>query len=489
LPDAPVPPAEQGTRLAALAITLRRRSPWEAMDLGLTMLQRWWRAVYAPHSIVSLVVMGCAIGVGWALQRPWLALLLVWWLKPVYDRAILHVLSRAVFGELQGTRSVLAAAGTWLRTGLVPGLAVRLVWFDLARSFNLPVRQLEGQSGRGARERRAVLSRRTQSYAVWLTVVCFCIEVLVIYNSIDLLGQLFLPATAAEGKGFREVVFGGEGLHEVFTFADVLAYAATVWFFEPFYVAAGFGLYLNRRTLLEGWDIEMALRRIAERHAVAATVIAVAVATVFMPSTGYSQEKNPKQEIAEVLKAKEFGYHREVERWQPKKKEAQPDARSGEGRSGWLAVGYAIAKAAEVLLWIAAGALIAYALWWAARMLPRQSIANTQPYRPPPALFGMELAPETLPPDISATAAALAREGRLREALSLLYRGALSELVHKRGVRLLVSHTEGDVLRLSGEMPYLRDLIDAWGRCAYARRMPPSPEVQRLADHYKAAFA
>jgi hypothetical protein len=90
---------------------------------------------------------------------------------------------------------------------------------------------------------------------------------------------------------------------------------------------------------------------------------------------------------------------------------------------------------------------------------------------------------------VGAAAAALARAGRLREALSLLYRGALSELVHKRGVQLLVSHTEGDVLRLSGEMPYLRSLIDAWRSCAYARRMPPSPAVERLADDYKAAFA
>ena len=64
---------------------------------------------------------------------------------------------------------------------------------------------------------------------------------------------------------------------------------------------------------------------------------------------------------------------------------------------------------------------------------------------------------KTLPPDVGAAAAALARAGRLREALSLLYRGALSELVHRRGVRLLASHTEGDVLRLSGEMPYLRE--------------------------------
>jgi len=480
-----VPPAEQRTRVAALAIALRRRSPWEAMDLGLTMLQRWWRAVYAPHSIVSLLVMGTAIGVGWILERPWLALLLLWWLKPVYDRAILHVLSRAVFGELPDTRSVLASAGAWLRTGLVPALAIRLVWFDLARSFNLPVRQLEGQSGRGARERRAVLSRRTQSYAVWLTLVCFCVEVLVIYNSISLLAGLFLPASAAEGKSFREVVFGGESLQEVIAFDDVFAYAATVWFFEPFYVAAGFALYLNRRTLLEGWDIEMALRRIAERHAVVALML-VFVLGAALPATGYSQEKNPKQAIAEVLKAKEFGYHREVERWQPKKKDEEPRR---EGGRGWLAVGYAIAKAAEVLLWIAAGALIAYALWWAARMLPRHGIARAEPYRPPPALFGMELAPETLPPDVGAAAAALAHAGRLREALSLLYRGALSELVHKRGVQLLPSHTEGDVLRLSGEMPFVEKLIDSWRGCAYARRMLPAADVERLANDYKAAFA
>jgi hypothetical protein len=449
------------------------------------MLQRWWRAVYAPHSIIVLVVMGPAIGIGWALERPWLALLLVWWLKPVYDRAILHVLSRAVFGDLQGTRAVLASANRWLRTGLVPALAIRLVWFDLTRSFSLPVRQLEGQSGRGARERRAVLSRRTQSYAIWLTLVCFCVEVLVIYNSIGLLAGLFLPASAAEGKTFREVVFGGESLRDVFTFGEVLAYAATVWFFEPFYVAAGFGLYLNRRTLLEGWDIELALRRIAERHAVAALMVFFVLGTA-LPATGYAQEKNPKQEIVEVLKAKEFGYYREIERWQPRKKDDEQPQR--EGRPGWLGVGYALAKAAEVLMWIAAGALIAYALWWAARLLPRSGLAPAEPYRPPAALFGMELAPETLPPDVGAAAAALARAGRLREALSLLYRGALSELVHKRGVQLLPSHTEGEVVKLAN-LPYFASLVNSWLNCAYARRAPAAAEVERLANDYKAAFA
>jgi hypothetical protein len=101
----------------------------------------------------------------------------------------------------------------------------------------------------------------------------------------------------------------------------------------------------------------------------------------------------------------------------------------------------------------------------------------------------MDIAPEKLPPDVGAAAAALAREGRLREALGLLYRGALSELVHSRGVRLLSSHTEGDVLRLSGDISYVQKLINAWQGCAYARRAPAAAEVERLAAEYGKAFA
>ena len=39
------------------------------------------------------------------------------------------------------------------------------------------------------------------------------------------------------------------------------AYALVVMFLEPFYVAAGFALYLNRRVELEAWDVEQELRR------------------------------------------------------------------------------------------------------------------------------------------------------------------------------------------------------------------------------------
>jgi hypothetical protein len=200
-------------------------------------------------------------------------------------------------------------------------------------------------------------------------------------------------------------------------------------------------------------------------------------------------QKNPKEEIREVLKAKEFGYERDAMRWQQRNPSEKKSERSE--REGWGGFGYALARGIEVLLWILAGAVLTYALWFLARMLPRGREPAPEPYRPPPALFGMDLAPETLPADVAAAAAALAREGKLREALGLLYRGSLSSLVHKRGVRLMASHTEAEVLLLAGGEvhSYMSQLVDAWRQCAYAQRKPAATDIERLAQGYRVSFA
>jgi hypothetical protein len=470
---------------ADLAIGLRRRTPWEAMDLGLAMLQRWWRRAYAPHLAVGVA----AALAGWAaslwLAQPWVAMLVVWWLKPLYDRVVLHVLSRAVFGEVQSARAVFADWKEWLGAGLAPYLLLR--WLpDLSRSFNLPVRQLEGQTGRGGRERRGVLGRRVNGYAVWLTIVCMHFEA-VLYWSFGRLTTLFLPAKAFEGRAFTDAFVSGA----LFSYGDFLAYAAAVLLLEPFYVAAGFALYLNRRTLLEGWDIEMSLRRLAQRHATAILLVCCMV-----PLACFAQEKNPKREIAAVLKAPEFPHEVETMQWQrrnPLEPEDSRDRSADDG--GWRAIGFALAKAAQVAFWALAAAALAYALWWAARMLPRWREPAPEPYRPPASLFGMEIAPEKLPADVAGAAAALARAGRLREALGLLYRGALSDLVHRRGVELLASHTEAEVLQVSAaRLPsdrgfYFGNLVAAWRQCAYGRREPSVGDVERLAIGYRELVA
>jgi thiosulfate reductase cytochrome b subunit len=44
-------------------------------------------------------------------------------------------------------------------------------------------------------------------------------------------------------------------------FAGLLVYAGVVLMLEPFYVASGFAMYLNRRVELEAWDVEQEFRR------------------------------------------------------------------------------------------------------------------------------------------------------------------------------------------------------------------------------------
>jgi len=202
------PPADHALRLTELAVELRRRTPWEAIDLGLSMMQRWRRAVYVPHLIVSGAFMAFAILSAWLVERPWVAVLLIWYAKPLYDRVVLYVLSRAVFGSLPRPREVLAAWREWLGSGLFAALFFRW-WPDLARSFNLPVRQLEGQAGAAGRERRGVLGRRARGHAVWLTVVCMHFE-WVLFAMLGGLAELMLPAKATEHDSLRELFTSGD---------------------------------------------------------------------------------------------------------------------------------------------------------------------------------------------------------------------------------------------------------------------------------------
>ena len=448
---------------ADIAIELRPRTPWESIDLGLAMLQRWWRQAYAAHAALLFALASVALGVAWLLAMPWVALVAVWWLKPVYDRIVLHVLSRAVFGNVQGARAALNEAREW--TG---GLfwALTLGRFDLARSFNLPVVQLEGQRGATARERRGILGRRARGYAVWLTIVCLHFEG-VLYWSFYFFAALLMPATAHESRDFFDALFTSEA----WGYDDVAAYAIAVLILEPFYVAGGFALYLNRRTLLEGWDLEVALRRIAARAAPLLLLLFIAL-------PAFAQSNDPKQEIAEVLKDPIFGYERETMAWRPRNPEKESDGKRADFRfAAWMA------KFAQYLMWLLVAAALAYALWWLARNFRPGRAAPLERYQAPASLFGMELAPETLPPDVQAAVLDLLKKGRTREALALLYRASLSRLVHQRGVQLRSSHTELEVLALAPS-DYLGELIGAWRACAYADRLPPPQAVERLAQGY-----
>jgi len=74
-----------------------------------------------------------------------------------------------------------------------------------------------------------------------------------------IISLVFWFGTTGEGFDF-DSFFKGDS-HVVAQLLASMAYLLAVLFLEPFYVAAGFGMYLNRRAELEAWDIEQEFRR------------------------------------------------------------------------------------------------------------------------------------------------------------------------------------------------------------------------------------
>ena len=145
------------------------------------------------------------------------------------------------------------------------GLIRALTWgrFDFARAFALPVWQLEGLKGKARRDRVALLGKGGRTYAVWLTVICLHLEYVVLFSLLALL-YLLIPAELA--PSWRELLQLDAGAGWLMYF-NRFAYLTAIALIEPLYVASGLTLYLSRRTDLEGWDIELAFRMLAERLA------------------------------------------------------------------------------------------------------------------------------------------------------------------------------------------------------------------------------
>ncbi|MDR2113173.1 MAG: DUF4129 domain-containing protein, partial [Candidatus Accumulibacter sp.] len=252
-------------QLDRVELNLRRRSPWEAIDLGLVMLRRWCWPVYR---VWLAIILPAAVGILALLwEWPTAGILIVWWLKPVADRLLLKVFSEAAFGEAPSLREVWRSIPALLRhSGLVSRLTV---WrFSRYRSFELPVLQLEGQRGQALRQRNRVLRRKVAGHAVWLLFICIHL-VFIFEIGLMQLVDLLVPRDELDESSLYAMFFGQTGLIEDPFFTAVWLVAEAI--VEPFYVAAGFSLYLNRRSELEGWDIELAFRHMAEVRAGAAS--------------------------------------------------------------------------------------------------------------------------------------------------------------------------------------------------------------------------
>ncbi len=102
----------------------------------------------------------------------------------------------------------------------------------------------------------------------------------------------------------------------------------------------------------------------------------------------------------------------------------------------------------------------------------------------------LDIRPDSLPDDVGPAALLLWERGEHRAALSLLYRGLLSRLVHVHEVPIKESSTEGDCLDLARghlslqRVDYAQQLISVWQRAVYGAREPDPDEVRALCHRF-----
>lgn len=503
-------------RLSDASVVIRPRTAWEAMDLGVLMAREYRLLLMGSWALVSLPVFVLITALLW--QYPSTALFVFWWLKPAFDRLPLYILSKALFGE---TPSIKQAVRQWPK--LLKGqLLASLTWrrLSLSRSFLMPVSQLEGLDGPARQKRLGVLQQRNAGAARWLTTIGVHLEIGLWFGCMALL-YLFIPQNVEMEWDWQRLALATSSEKLWLEHLSNAFYALILVFWEPIYVACGFSLYLNRRTVLEAWDLELAFRRLRQRLSSVAPLLLVIIGLTLLPFSppAMADASSPakplntqdaSQSIKSLLDKPPFKNPETVTRYRfgedktPVKNKAHSDGKLPDWLKALLNnlnsnTFKRIAQGLEVLLWgLLIGVLIMLA-WryreWLSTFVSRRGPRKPNVMKPVPTqLFGLELGTETLPDDVASAAEDLWAT-QPREALGLLYRGLLSRLLHDFNLPLKSADTEGQVLARVHQLQqpqllaFSDELTRHWQNLAYGHHLPPLSAQQKLCTDWRTLFS
>jgi hypothetical protein len=176
--------------------------------------------------------------------------------------------------------------------------------------------------------------------------------------------------------------------------------------------------------------------------------------------------------------------------------ESQPPPSDVPAYLGWLIqfIGW-FAQTARLLVWVAVALLAGLLAIYLVRLVrSRSPSTKTNRARAPTHVQDLDIRPESLPDNIGEAARTLWDSGEHRAALSLLYRGVLSRLVHVHNVPIRDSSTEGDCLRLStprlreDQKNYVTLLIRVWQHAVYGGQQPETASLHTLCDGFAPAL-
>ncbi|MEW5249146.1 DUF4129 domain-containing protein [Microbulbifer sp. 2201CG32-9] len=522
-------------QLERLVIRARLRSPWESVDLGIALAREHWWPLFVVWLLPASVVFAGAALLLW--DSPTWGLLLVWWLKPVFDRLPLYITSRALFGESASVGGALGQFWAQNRRDWIAWLSWRRL--SSTRSFDMPVTLLEQSSGSARTARLALLHRKHAGAASWLTLAGVHVEQFLSLAVVVLI-FLFIPAELKaqfvpeelDVQWWYLLTSDHLLLRWCLNFVSLLAMATVA----PFYIASGFCLYIGRRVELEAWDLEIQFRQLrarvldrgARRRSSGATVAQLLLPLLLVmglvaevPTVRAAESPaEAREQIDTVLAGEDFHRMEEVSGWRFKTAETRseqfpqwliqllewlenlfsdsdPQQRDGD----W---GPLLATVIEVFLWMVGVFLLAYLLWrYRAPILAslRPRPGGESEGSPPATLFGLDVRPQSLPRDVCAEVLRLWYDGQHRAGLGLLYRATLAYLIERYGFEFGQQLTENECALLvqrrvaerqqpgdSSLNELVQQLTRAWQQLAYAHRVPDGERVRAMCGRWEEVF-
>ena len=492
-----------------LQIALRPRNNWEAFDLGRSLLKKNLLAIYKPW--LALTIPYTLLLFLLFKNHPFWGFFVFWFFLPIFERVIIFDLSRIIFDETPSVKHSLKEFPKELKKGF---FSLHFMWrFTFSRALMMPVWQLEGLKGASRKKRLRVLSgSSTSSNCAWNGVMYLHIEQLVAAGILTIC-YLFVPV---EVKGdipskifdIDSFVYWLEQLPTWLSFFVYIVTALSMLLIRPFYVAGGFTLYICRRMVLEGWDIELQFRsladRIQEKSLLTNKIVPLLILglSLLVPMPVHAQSSEVDRELETIMANEEFNEYKNVKKREFKDIDASfldwlfdgddQEEEQEESDFDWVSM----AGFFKVLfICLMAGALI----WLIWKIIVIVMDERKLSYRAPKTtkevikFMGMDLSEDSLPDDIAKEVSSLLQKGDIRGAISLLYRGSVFQLL-EAGLKLRSSDTEMDCLRRveslgeNDKKHFFKDLTNIWLKAAYAHDLPEKNRCEELCKRWKQLF-
>lgn len=517
-----------------LVISTEQKNSWQCFDLGCRVAVRHYKLMFWFWLTITLPIFTLAmlVSVNWGLFIFWLA-------KPLYERGLLYILSRAVFGN---TVSLWQSLMTWPSQ-------MKPLWFSSitfrrlapSRSFDMAVTQLEKLRGE-RRSKRLKSLHRSKDNTVWWTICCVHWETFLVCALLVLL-KILLPQEFDQISTLDFFTANLDIANLAFSICMFIAIALVA----PFYVAGGFIAYLNSRMILEGWDIEIGFKNWKDRYLtntsnknlsqetkketrlppssssslvlITALILTMSLSPMLsapglaqstdqenhLESTAiaekdidpYAAPKAPiLDNLEKVFNEDPFGGSEIVTRYRLKDF-GNKDEIESEGSYPELlkSIALVLASSIEIILWCALIALIVYVIYRNRKLIKAlftiETIKDTD--APLPSFITRAFS-EELPDDVVNSVEHAIKERNYRRALSLLVRASLTKLSQRQKVRITKSMTENECLSeiknnsTESLYRYMCDLMQAWMRMAWAHQLPLTETLQILTNGYQSHF-